>query len=132
LSINTGHRSARFALGLLRGNRGNNMSIYLKLLPFYGGDSSFSHEVLCVDQDYELYGRIRALPSMKIMDRFVTYLCRDDTCEEVHYGDTIEDPYGDRLEFVLAIDLKKVGIPGPTGAYVAAMKDRDRIALYWN
>lgn len=108
------------------------MGIYLKLLPFYHGDSNFSHEILDVVQDYDLFDEIRVLPSMEVDDEFDSFYSRDGQFNGHHYGVTEKDAYGNRLKWVLAKDLRLVGIPGPTGAYVAAMKDRDRIALYWD
>ncbi len=108
------------------------MGIYLKLLPFFDGVRNCSHEILDVEQDYDLFDRIRDMPSMEVDDDFTSFYSRDGQFEGHHYGNTEEDAHGERLRWVLAKDLKLVDIPGPTGAYVAAMNDRDRIALYWD
>ena len=105
------------------------MGIDLILLPY---DSSFfSHTVLRVDRDYDLYDAIRDIPSKEVDDNFTSYVSRDDQCEETHYGKTIENPYGQRTAFVLAKDLKRVRIPGPTGAYIRELDDDCKVALYW-
>lgn len=107
----------------------NTTGIDLNLLPYDA--SFFSHTVLQVDRDYELYDKIKALPNMEVNDGFTSYLSRDDKYEEPHYGETVINPYGERVVFVLARDLKTVGIPGPTGAYVKELDDRCKVALYW-
>lgn len=105
------------------------MGVDLILLPY---DASFcSHTVLQVNRDYCLHDAIRALPAMEVDDNFTSYVSRDDKYEDTHYGKTTENSYGDRVVFVLAKDLKTVGIPGPTGAYVKELDDRCKVALYW-
>ena len=109
------------------------MGVDLKLLPFDCDMEilSFSHTVLNVRRSYELFEHIRALPSYCVPKGFTSYLSRDDAYEETHYGDTTEDPYGDPVRCVLASDLKIIGIPGPTGAYINALDDDNKIALFW-
>lgn len=83
-----------------------------------------SREVLGVDDD-EKYGIIESLISFEVDDDFNSYLNTNG------YGSTIEDRYGDRIKYVLARDLKTVGLSGPVGAFVSALNDMQRIALYW-
>ena len=109
------------------------MGVDLKLLPF---DCDlevlcFSHTVLNVDRDYALFDRIKEVPSIRVREGFTSYLSRDDAYEETHYGDTTEDPYGDPVRYVLASDLKTIGLPGPTGAYIEALDDDNKVALFW-
>ena len=109
------------------------MGVDLKLLPFDCDLEmlSFSHTVLNVRRNYELFERIRALPSIRAPKQFTSYLSRDADYEEPHYGVTTEDPYGDPVRCVLAGDLKTIGIPGPTGAYIDALDDDNKVALFW-
>ena len=109
------------------------MGIDLKLLPFDCDLEilSFSHTILNVDRDYALFDRINELPFIRVPKRFTSYLSRDDAYEESHYGVTTEDPYGDPVRCVLAGDLKTVGVPGPTGAYIDALDDDNKVALFW-
>lgn len=106
------------------------MGVDLMLLPY---DSSFfSHTILQVERDYALHDKIKRLPAMEVDDDFTSYASRDDEYEDTHYGNTTKDAYGDRVLFVLAKDLKTVGIPDPTGAYIKALDDKCKIALFWN
>ena len=109
------------------------MGVDLKLLPFDCDLEmlSFSHTVLNVDRDYMLFDKIKELPSAPVREDFTSYLSRDDAYEEPHYGDTTEDPYGDPVRYVLAGDLKTVGIQGPTGAYIDVLDDDNKVALFW-
>jgi len=105
------------------------MSLNLNLLPMLDSNG-FSHEVLKV-RDYEVLEKIKKLPQMEIDDGFNSCLSRNDEYEEYHYGETVETPYGERLTWVLAKDLKEVGLQGCAGAFINAMSDRDRVAIYW-
>lgn len=107
------------------------MGIDLRLLP-HTRTSNGSFDVVTIHRDYAIFDKIRKLPQMEIDDGFYSYLSEDGDCEETHFGDTIYDKYGYRLKWVLAKDLKSVKIPGPAGAFVHAMEDRDRVALYWS
>lgn len=109
------------------------MGVDLKLLPFDCDLEilSFSHTILNVSRNYKLFENIRTLPSLKVPKNFTSYLSRDDAYGESHYGDTTEDPYGNQVCYVLAGDLKTVGIPGPTGAYINALDDDNKVALFW-
>ena len=105
------------------------MGLDLKLLPMRNSNM-FSHEVLIVD-DHDKFAAIMEISSMEIEDGFTSFLSSDAAFEETHYGDTTETPYGERLMWVQAKQLKAMGLSGPTGAFVAAMKDHDRVALFW-
>ncbi|MCP4102000.1 MAG: hypothetical protein GY750_11305 [Lentisphaerae bacterium] len=105
------------------------MGLDLTLLPMRDSND-FSHEVLRVT-DWDKLEAIQSLRQMEIDDGFNSYVSRDDAYEDTHYGETIETPYGERLMWVLAKDLKTVGLTGPVGAFIEAMNDRDRVALFW-
>ena len=111
------------------------MGVDLTLLPI---DSErcpvvrYSHTVLEVVRDYDLFKRIEVLHSKEIYPGFNSYVSREGDIEECHYGLTVEDAYGRPVRCVLAKYLKEVDIPGATGAYVAALPDDYEIALYWH
>lgn len=105
------------------------MVMDLKLLPMLDSNT-FSQEIIIV-RDWDKFDAIEKLPQMEIDNGFTSYLSRDDLCEEPHYGDTTETPYGERLTWVLAKDLKPLKLHGTAGAFVEAMDDRQRIGLYW-
>ncbi len=112
------------------------MSVQLNLLPIKN-DTFYSHEVIAVE-DNDVYDnvirrRINTLKQVIVDDSFKSYLSRgNDDCEETHYGITLESPYGERLMYVLAKDLKTVELTGTAGAYVKVMNDEDKVVLYWH
>ena len=110
------------------------MGIDLTLLPFDcdHDNLSFSHTVLQLPRDYGLYDRIRGIPKTKIPDGFHSYVSRDGEYEEPHYGTTTTDSYGDEIECATAGGLKTVGIEGPTGAYINALPDDCRVAIFYH
>lgn len=106
----------------------------LTLLPFDCDheDLSFSHNVLKIPRDSTVFDKIRATTQKEVPEGFTSYVSRDDAYEESHYGETIEDPYGDKVRYATAGDLKKCDIPGPAGAYVAELPDDNKVALFWH
>lgn len=106
------------------------MSLQLNLLPFKI-NSNFSQEVIQADQ-CDAYEKIKALNKMQVDDGFNTFMSRDNSYKGAHYGKTTKTSYGEPLMWVISKDLKTVGLTGTAGAYVAAMDDRDRVALYWH
>lgn len=110
------------------------MGVDLILLPFDGdipGVLCFSQTVLPVPRNRKLFEEIEQLPNTKVPKGFTSYLSRDDEYEEPHYGDTTINPYGEPVVYVLAGWLKKVGLLGATGAYINALDDSAKVALYW-
>ena len=105
------------------------MSLELKLLPMRCCEN-FSHEVLIV-RDFDSISSIGALPSLDVPSGFHSYLSRNDDCEASHYGETVATPYGERLTYTLAKHLKKISIGGPEGAFISALDDQVKVALYW-
>lgn len=110
------------------------MSIDLTLLPFDCDSEllSFSHNVLQLNRDYDLFGKIDKLPQLEVPNNFSSYLSRDEEYEEPHYGNTTETPYGNKLQYTTAGELKKCNINGPAGAYINALPDQNKVALYWH
>jgi hypothetical protein len=104
------------------------MGMDLKLLPFCGDGitSNFSHTVLDCPRNYDVFEKVRKIPQMPVDDDFNSYFS-----DELHYGQTHETPYGYRLTWCRAKDLKKCGFTGPVGAYLEKLKDRHKVALYW-
>ena len=109
------------------------MGIDLNLLPMRQGiRSNFSHEIINMDRNYELFDRIRAIPSLPISDGFACHQASFDYYNvDEGYGDVVKDCYGTRLRYTLAGELKKVNIPGPPGAFVDALNDDVPIVLFW-
>ena len=105
------------------------MSLELKLLPMRCCEN-FSHEVLIV-RDFENIISIRELPSLDVQDGFHSYLSSNDDYAEPHYGETVDTPYGERLTYTLAKHLKKINMGGPEGAFINALDDHVKVALYW-
>lgn len=110
------------------------MGIDLTLLPFDCDYEYlvFSHTVLQLPRDYALFDKIRDTPQKEVPAGFTSYVSQDDAYEESHYGETIEDPYGDKLRYTTAGELKRCGIAGPTGAYVNELPDDNKVALFWH
>jgi len=105
------------------------MSLELKILPF---DSSglFSNEVLSVKQP-ECFDAIKALPQLEVEEPVNTYLAYIEEIDRTAYGPTSETPYGEALTYTQAKHLKTVGLIGPVGAYINALQDNVKIALFW-
>lgn len=110
------------------------MGIDLTLLPFDCDHEylSFSHNVLQLPRDYNLFDKIRATTQNEVPEGFTSYVSRDDAYEETHYGKTTEDPYGEKVRYTTAGELKKCGIYGPSGAYVNELPDENKVALFWH
>jgi len=73
---------------------------------------------------------IESVPSQPVADGFKSYLCRAGD-KPPHYGETVQNAYGYPLECTRAEHLKPIITSGPEGAFVAALADDHRIALYW-
>ncbi|MCA9340429.1 MAG: hypothetical protein KDA17_05935 [Candidatus Saccharibacteria bacterium] len=106
------------------------MSLDLSLLPMRDS-SDFSHEVIRV-KNCEDIDKVLKLPALEIQDGFNSYLSRNDDYEEIHYGETTETPYGERLTYTLAKNLKSINIGGPEGAFINALDDATKVALFWS
>ncbi len=108
------------------------MGVDLSLLPFRSSEK-YCHEVLNVGRHYEHYDRVDALPQVEC-HKFNAYVSREmgDHHDDTGYGPVTKTPYGEPVKYVLAKDLKKVELPGPVGAFVAALNDDVKIALYWH
>lgn len=117
------------------------MGLDLSLLPFDAdhGDFAYSHTILNCDRDYKLFDAIQKVPQMKVPEGFTTYLSRDEKYEEVHYGKTIETPYGEPLMFAEVESLLKhkklvhqASVNRAVWAYLENLPPRTKVALYWS
>ena len=120
------------------------MGVDLTLLPvaYESGDGrwGYAHDVLNCGRDHDLWDAIRTLPTTPVPADFHTYLSRDDRYEDLHYGQTQDDPYGKPLRCVTAGELVAIGQQERTGlpcnvavwAYLAALPPETRVALYWS
>ena len=109
------------------------MGLDLTLMPL-GADNNewgFSHELLDVPRNRDLFERIMKLPALPVPTKFMTFRSRGDD-GEARYGQTQDTPYGEPLLATTMAHLKTCGIPGPHGAFVAASPDNQRVALYWH
>lgn len=119
------------------------MGIDLILLPvdYLGQNWGFSHSLLSVDRSSDLFDEIRKLPSFDVPEKFSSYTSRDDKYEEPHYGNTIEDCYGEKIKFVEAKKLlslkdhphiKDSHKNSAIWAYLGKLPGDMKIALFWH
>lgn len=105
------------------------MALDLKLLPIREHDS-YSHEIINVEREHETFEKIKKLcPVENVLAGFHSYLSRSGdgpTC----YGLTVDTPYEEPLQYTKAAHLKPF-LAGPEGAFVNALPDSCKIALYW-
>jgi len=109
------------------------MGLDLTLIPM-GSDSpewGFGHELIELERNRDLFDKIMKLPTSAVPKNFSTFRGRGEDGEHC-YGNTQETPYGEPLAAVTMGELKTMRIPGPPGAYVAASRDEQRVALYWH
>jgi hypothetical protein len=116
--------------------RRTTMGVDLRLLPTWDASRpcAFSHAVIPVERDYELFDDVRAMKTEPVDRDFHTFVSRMPN-GEYGYGTTIVDAYGSPLRYVtagdLALVLKKHG-PSPAAAYVAALAPDAHVVLYWH
>lgn len=108
------------------------MGLNLTLLPLEGNenDGMFSFSVLPLDQDREAFDKIKNIPGYKVMCVLKTYISRDGD-KETHYGPTSHDAYGEAIHWCFAGALKDCAIGGPAGAYIDALHNTHKVALFW-
>lgn len=117
------------------------MGLDLSLLPFDG--SWFSQTVLPCERRTDLFDELLALDrtGRHVPENFESYLSRDDKYEECHYGATTETPYGDKLVYVKAANLKAYAAHPEVQdnyqnravwAYLDCLPDETKVALYWH
>ena len=115
------------------------MGIDLSLLPYAWegtGEPNFAHDVLDLPRRSVLFDAITAIEKehgVKVESGFNSYLSGDDAYEDTHYGETLETPYGDRVKWITAKHLKVLALlDGPQGAFIRALDDNHRVALFWH
>jgi len=115
----------------------------LKILPVYDVGADFSTDVITFDRDYLLFNKIAKMSKKYGIevkhDGIHTYLSTDEEYPEPHYGDTKEDPYGDKLKYLTA-KLLRVAIydyrsESPKNkavlAFIMELPDDLEVYLYW-
>lgn len=111
------------------------MGFGLRLLPFDADfdDLHFSHTVLDVHRDSNLWRAVNAVEQFPVPDDFMSFSCENQKeYEETHYGNTIETPYGERLTYAIAKNLKGIAFkPDAVAAYINALDYDVKVALYW-
>lgn len=107
------------------------MSMDLDLLPLDHGDVSL--QVIAVWRSFaeDNYETLCALKARNVPLGFRS-LCGRLPSKETGFGPTTEDPYGDPVKMVQMKQLKKLKLPGPAGAFVAASRDDQWCALWWH
>lgn len=115
----------------------------MALLPFEcdQGTWGFSHSILECGRSSNLFKEIRKLKEEPVPASFKTFCSRDDAYEDIHYGETQETPYGEKLGWVYAKDLWNLGDHAEVKdnvqnmavwAYLAELGAKTKIALYWH
>lgn len=111
------------------------MGVDLRLLPFDADFDGlhFSHTILNVRMDRDLWEAVDGVEQFPVPDDFMSFSCRNqEECEETHYGNTVETPYGERLTYTTAKNLKGMAFkPNAVAAYINALNDDVKVALYW-
>lgn len=110
------------------------MGLDLTLLPFYGDgkESNFAHTVLPLYRDGGSFEKMMDLQATDVDSGFCSYLSRNDDYEESHYGETLETPYGERLQWIRARYLKPLVTDAAVSAYLMTLDDNHKIALFWH
>ena len=92
----------------------------------------FSHTILDVRRDGNLWDVIDEFEQFPVPDDFTSFSCgNQEGCEETHYGNTAETPYGERLTYTTAKNLKGIALkPAAVAAYINALDDDAKVALY--
>lgn len=104
------------------------MGLDLTLMPVMG-DFVCAHEMVNV-HDTVSYDAIEQLDSAKLYKPIQTF--RGTMSDgETGYGDTLDTPYGERIEHVSAADLDSVGMDCSAGAFISKLPPETRILLFW-
>lgn len=120
------------------------MGMDLRILPQYSQNANFSHDIIDLHRDYELFVRIDKLESEKgkevLTKGIQSFTGRCKEFEEYCYGKTIKTPYGNIMKGVLAGELKEVLADYKTEswknkafiAFLNELPDDLEIWLYWH
>ena len=113
------------------------MGTTLRLLPFDGDAASFT--VLTVERRTHLHAAIAALLSHDVPETFFSFLSH--TTGAPTAGVTIEDGHGAPLKYLRAADLivfashpdvQDSAVNRAVWAYLAALPDDQRVAVFWD
>jgi hypothetical protein len=120
------------------------MEMDLRILPQYSQNADFSHDLIGLHRDSELFERVGKLENEKGKEvprkGIYSFTGRDEVFEELCYGTTIKTPYGDVMKGVLAVELKEILADYKTDswknkAFVAFLNELPNdleIWLYWH
>lgn len=117
------------------------MGLDLRLLPENYTSSNFSHTMISLDRDYELYDKIIDLVNKSgfpVQDGFNSYMSYDSELGGHVYGLTIQDDYGEKLKGVYAKDLKEVfcidlsPVNSAAKSYLSQLDGNNKVYLYWH
>jgi hypothetical protein len=98
----------------------------------------FSHSLLAMDRDYNLFDAWQTVETEAAPESFSTFVSVDNDYPEPHYGYTDKDPYGAPLRTAKAGVLTNVGVPNSSQrnqavlAYLAALPAGTPVVLYWH
>lgn len=115
------------------------MGVDLTLMPLIGKDYWAAHTQIDLGRDRDLLDKLMKLPTKEIPQPISCYKAHDG--QNTIYGDVDKSPYGERLTYVLAADLKKYADckevqdgweNRAAWAYLAHMPDDWPIVLYWH
>jgi len=109
------------------------MGVDLKLFPMYMGGKhhQFSLEILQYRPNKEDYDSIKAVDQYPVDSDFSTYIPDKRTEMEEDAGECQRDCYGNQVTWAFAKDLKRCSIPNPQRAYIHALDDLHKVAIYW-
>jgi len=120
------------------------MGLDLTLLPYWSETAHFSHCVLELGRRSGLFERIQEIEAKfgkEVSEGFDSYLSRDDTYEESHYGITIKDPYGGKVRYLNVRHLLRFkyneGVKNhyknkAVWAYLKELPRNLKVALFWS
>lgn len=121
------------------------MSVDLTLLPFDHDSEtlSFSHTILNLHSNYDLHDQIKKLNRLDVRDNFMSYFGtnnhpEDYTFGEHTYGETVEDAYGNHVQYTTVKELLTIKDKYwtfrtvPVFAYLKALEPATKVALYWH
>jgi len=120
------------------------MGLDLTILPQHTQGADFSHDIISLHRDSDLFDIIMELE--KTNGREVTrnginsFISREEDTDKVCYGKTTETPYGEIIKGVQAYKLKKVLKEYKTDSwknkafitFLNELPDELEIWLYWN
>lgn len=111
------------------------MGLDLKLLPFDADFDGlhFSHTVLDVHRNRGLWPCVKQTEQFPVPDDFTSFCCSDQAeYEEWHYGVTTKTSNDEQLTYTTAKNLKGIAFkPAAVAAYINALDDDVKVALYW-